>query len=185
MLKNLAYLSTVIVASVMATSANAATITIDPSAPAGNFENKNVVCTTISPCLFTDTGTFVTPVGATAVSLTIISTLVGADVLTNTSNINFSSVTFNGVQFNLSSTGVVEFGSLLNQALVGGATNTLTVNGTSGTNSLNSSYGGTLSFAQAAAVPEPAAWMLMLLGMAGVGFSMRRKEKPTLRVRYT
>ena len=34
------------------------------------------------------------------------------------------------------------------------------------------------------AVPEPATWMLMLLGMAGVGFSMRRKDKQTLRVRY-
>ena len=38
---------------------------------------------------------------------------------------------------------------------------------------------------QMAAVPEPSTWMLMLLGMAGVGFSMRRKEKQTLRVRYT
>lgn len=36
-----------------------------------------------------------------------------------------------------------------------------------------------------AAVPEPSTWMLMLIGMAGVGFSMRRKEKQTLRVRYT
>ena len=35
------------------------------------------------------------------------------------------------------------------------------------------------------AVPEPATWMFMLLGMAGVGFSMRRKDKQTLRVRYT
>ncbi len=35
------------------------------------------------------------------------------------------------------------------------------------------------------AVPEPATWMFMLLGMAGVGFSMRRKGKQTLRVRYT
>ena len=35
-----------------------------------------------------------------------------------------------------------------------------------------------------AAVPEPSTWMLMLLGMAGVGFAMRRKEKQTLRVRY-
>ena len=182
MRKNLAYLSAVIVASVMATSANAATITIDPSSPAGTFENKNVLCPTSVPCLFTDSGTFVTPAGATAVSLTIISTLVGADVLTNPTNLNFSSVTFNGAQFNLSPNGVVEFGSLLNQALVAGATNTLTVNGTSGG---NASYGGNLSFAQAAAVPEPAAWMLMLLGMAGVGFSMRRKDKPALRVRYT
>lgn len=34
------------------------------------------------------------------------------------------------------------------------------------------------------AVPEPAAWMMMLIGMAGVGYSMRRKNKPTLRVRF-
>lgn len=40
-------------------------------------------------------------------------------------------------------------------------------------------------FAPAAAVPEPSTWMLMLLGMAGVGFAMRRKEKHTVRVRYT
>ena len=35
-----------------------------------------------------------------------------------------------------------------------------------------------------AAVPEPATWMFMLLGMAGIGYSMRRKEKQTLRVRF-
>ena len=35
-----------------------------------------------------------------------------------------------------------------------------------------------------AAVPEPAAWMVMMLGMAGVGFSMRRKKDTTLRVRF-
>ena len=34
------------------------------------------------------------------------------------------------------------------------------------------------------AVPEPSTWMFMLIGMAGVGFSMRRKEKKTLRVRF-
>ncbi len=36
-----------------------------------------------------------------------------------------------------------------------------------------------------AAVPEPATWMFMLVGMAGIGFTMRRKDKQTLRVRYT
>ena len=35
-----------------------------------------------------------------------------------------------------------------------------------------------------APVPEPATWMLMLIGMAGVGYSMRRKGKQTLRVRF-
>ncbi len=34
------------------------------------------------------------------------------------------------------------------------------------------------------AVPEPAAWVMMLLGMAGVGYSMRRKDKGGLRVRF-
>lgn len=38
---------------------------------------------------------------------------------------------------------------------------------------------------QMGAVPEPATWMFMLLGMTGVGFAMRRKDKQTLRVRYT
>lgn len=42
-----------------------------------------------------------------------------------------------------------------------------------------------INLASVAPVPEPATWMLMLLGMAGVGFTMRRKDKQTLRVRYT
>ena len=42
-----------------------------------------------------------------------------------------------------------------------------------------------INLASVGAVPEPTTWMLMLLGMAGVGFSMRRKGKQTLRVRYT
>lgn len=35
------------------------------------------------------------------------------------------------------------------------------------------------------AVPEPTTWMLMMLGMAGIGFSMRRKDKQTLRVSFS
>ena len=34
------------------------------------------------------------------------------------------------------------------------------------------------------AVPEPTTWVLMLMGMAGVGFSMRRKTNQTMRVRF-
>lgn len=33
-----------------------------------------------------------------------------------------------------------------------------------------------LVISQVAAVPEPTTWILMLLGMAGVGFSMRRRQ---------
>lgn len=35
-----------------------------------------------------------------------------------------------------------------------------------------------------AAVPEPATWMMMMLGMAGVGFSLRSKKDTTPRVRF-
>ena len=42
----------------------------------------------------------------------------------------------------------------------------------------------TLVISQVAAVPEPTTWMLMLLGMAGIGFSMRRKANQTVRVAY-
>ena len=42
-----------------------------------------------------------------------------------------------------------------------------------------------LSFDGVGAVPEPATWMFMLLGMAGIGYSMRRKDQQTLRVQYT
>lgn len=35
------------------------------------------------------------------------------------------------------------------------------------------------------AVPEPATWIFMVLGMAAVGFSMRRMPKQTLQIRHT
>ena len=42
----------------------------------------------------------------------------------------------------------------------------------------------TFGSAVAGAVPEPTTWMLMLMGMAGIGCSMRRKRDTTVRVRY-
>lgn len=39
----------------------------------------------------------------------------------------------------------------------------------------NSTYAGTLSFA-ATAIPEPAAWSLMIVGLGGVGVAMRRRQ---------
>lgn len=54
-----------------------------------------------------------------------------------------------------------------------------------GVDSLSQVRLGGVATPMAAAVPEPTTWMLMLIGMAGVGFSMRRKRDTTLRVRYT
>ena len=60
-------------------------------------------------------------------------------------------------------------------------TDAINVTGRTGANSIALSNAALF---QTGAVPEPATWMFMLIGMAGVGFAMRRKEKQTLRVRY-
>lgn len=61
--------------------------------------------------------------------------------------------------------------------------------GTTGLDTFKLNYGASsnvrLYKTGVGAVPEPSTWMFMLLGMTGVGFAMRRKDKQTLRVRYT
>ena len=180
MRKKLAYLSTVLVASFMATGAQAAQF-LEITGPSGNFGDNEVVCATgtTGSCAFTRSFNFVTPAGFNITSVDISSIISGTNPLTD---INFTSVMLNGVNFNTLSTGAQEFRNIFNQSLVAGGNNVISVAGTTGG---NASFGGNLSFASVAAVPEPAAWMLMLIGMAGVGFSMRRKDKPALRVRYT
>ena len=180
MRKKLAYLSTVIVATFMATGAQAAQF-ITITGPSGTYGDDDVVCATGStaPCSFTRTFNFVTPAGFNVTSADISSIVSATNPLTD---INFTAVTLNGINFTTLSTGAQEFRNILNQTLVAGGNNVLNVTGTTGG---NAAFSGNLSFASVAAVPEPAAWMLMLIGMAGVGFSMRRKDKPTLRVRYT
>ena len=44
------------------------------------------------------------------------------------------------------------------------------------------SFSGTLT--AGSAVPEPATWAVMMLGFGGLGMAMRRRTKPTMRVRY-
>src|SRR5689334_3136025 len=68
--------------------------------------------------------------------------------------------------------GANETWSLNNVTLLPGALNTIDVIGLSRG---NGSYGGNATFTPAA-VPEPAAWALMLVGFAGIGFQLRRKR---------
>ncbi|MGK6323465.1 PEPxxWA-CTERM sorting domain-containing protein [Sphingomonas sp. DT-51] len=42
----------------------------------------------------------------------------------------------------------------------------------------------TISAATPAAVPEPATWAMMILGMGAVGYAMRRRQKVTAKVRF-
>ncbi|HEX8446650.1 MAG TPA: PEPxxWA-CTERM sorting domain-containing protein [Sphingomonas sp.] len=49
-------------------------------------------------------------------------------------------------------------------------------------NAFDATFSATIT---AAAVPEPATWAMMILGMGAVGFAMRRRPAVTTRFRYT
>jgi hypothetical protein len=119
---------------------------------------------------FQRTFNFLTPAGFNLASSDISSILSGTD---GTTNIDFTTVTLNGVNFNTVQTGTQEFRNLLNQTIVAGANNTLFVSGTSGG---AAAFSGNLTFsAVTSAVPEPGTWAMMLIGFAGIGYSMRKK----------
>jgi PEP-CTERM motif len=67
----------------------------------------------------------------------------------------------------------------LNDLFVSASSFRLTTEGTS--SGQNGSYGGSVSFRPAGAVPEPATWAMMLIGFAGVGVAMRRRRPAMLR----
>lgn len=167
--------SAIVAASLFGSSAQAASF-LTLTGPSGNYGDDEVVCAegATQPCSFTRSFEFITPAGFNITSMDI-SSIATSNPLTN---IDFSTVTFNGINFNNLAAGTSEFRNLLNQSMIAGGTNILNVAGTTGG---NASFAGNISFG---AVPEPAAWMLMMIGMAGIGYTMRRKEKLTLRVRY-
>jgi len=150
----------------------AQTITI--SGPSGNFGDDEVVCASeTESCDFTHTFDFLSPEGYQLVSSTF--TSVATDDITD---ITFDYVWLNGVAFDFLTTGTVEFATLLNQALIEGGNNTITVSGSIGPQG-NGAYSGTLAFASNA-VPEPGTWAMMLLGFGAVGFAMRRRAPKAL-----
>ena len=73
---------------------------------------------------------------------------------------------------------LIEDYSLTNLALAAG-TYTLTIEGTRGD---NGSYGGNVAFSALShgGVPEPATWLMMLLGFGAVGWRLRRRIRPAL-----
>jgi hypothetical protein len=154
----------------LAAPANAAqTLTI--SGPSGTFSDDSVTCAAAAPCDFTRVFEFLTPAGFNLASVDINSNYTGNNLV---ANIDFSSVTLNGVEFDTIATGQQEFRNLLDQSLSAGATNVLRVSGSTGG---DAAFSGTLSFAVAAAVPEPGTWALMLLGFGAVGGAMRRQRR--------
>jgi PEP-CTERM motif len=102
---------------------------------------------------------------------------------------DFSSVTFLGplpgagsinVPATFFSTDLNEFRQLSNTSITAG-TYRLRLRGTPGTQ--NGAFGGSVAFV-AGAVPEPATWLMMLLGFGAIGYSMRGKKKSGPRVQF-
>ena len=81
------------------------------------------------------------------------------------------------------SLGNQEVAGLSDIPIFSGVENILTINYTARG---EGSYGGDLNFIPtiSAPIPEPMTWVLMLLGFAAVGFTMRRRTKEDVRVRY-
>ena len=169
-------------AMLMAGTANAA-ITINPSVPSGTFGNDTVTCTTgTTNCSFLDTITFTTPTGYDSVGASLIS----GPAQTDAQNLIFGvltgaalpGVTLNGQMFTLISNGVLDVASLAPIPLQEGATNTLVISGTAG-QSGSGSYAGTLTFGNAAVpgVPEAGTWAMMLVGLGGIGWALRRRRE--------
>ena len=179
MRKKLVSLAAMLTASAFATSAQAA---VDITGPSGTFGDSNVVCEPTGltgPCAFTLNFDFVTPENFNSAFISVQNIANLANPLTD---IDFTTVTFNGVNFDIFSSAEPQEVRNISASLVAGFNNRISVSGITGG---NAALNGNISFASMAAVPEPTTWMLMLMGMAGIGFSMRRKEKQTLRERYT
>ena len=159
-----------------APAANAATYITENPGPDGlrtfTFGNTDVG----TAPTFDDLITFMTPMAGT---LSLSLSEVAANAI---NNVEFTSVTLNGTPVNLFSApgGEPDFGSLLG-LFNAGTSNTLRVIGTNGGNGV---YSGTVAFSPVGAIPEPATWAMMLLGFAGVGYSMRRKTRTTARIQF-
>lgn len=122
---------------------------------------------------FSDSFTFTLPtsgLGSGTVSTS-------ASVLGSPNDLDLTSVTINNMAATLTklSDGLFEVAFANMVPITAGQLNTLTVTGVSRG---SGAYGGQLSFIpNAAAVPEPAAWAMMIFGMGAVGFAMRRSRK--------
>ncbi|MCU6454134.1 FxDxF family PEP-CTERM protein [Sphingomonas sp. A2-49] len=143
----------------------------------GNFGNSGIGIGT-----FTDTFTFT--LGANGFGSGTVST--SSSMLQSSTDLDFTSVLINGSLANLTKTdgGLFEVAFANMVPITALQLNTLTVNYVSRG---AGAYGGQLTFIPSAtAVPEPAAWAMMILGMGVVGFALRSaKRKSKVRTTVT
>lgn len=186
-----------------ATAANAAVVITSPATPVVSptpgefvtfFVSGNIFAGPISATFghtgipagdFTDIFNFTIPQTGTG-SGSLVTSVNLSDYLGSTDT-DILSVTVNGLSANLvlqdasgtvclvrgvGTCGANETWSLNNVPITFGALNDITVNGVS--RGLGS-FGGNATFLP---IPEPATWMMMLLGFGAIGFSMRRRTRP-------
>ncbi len=148
---------------VSSASAMATDYTLNVAAP--SFSYANNLMSNYAPIpngAFTDTWTFILP-GTFDVTGYV------ANFSNSFSNIDFSagSVTLNGVALAINNTGSFSTAILDSTVLTGNLV--LTINGTANG---SPTYGGNFNIT---AVPEPESYVLMMAGLALVGFASRRK----------
>ena len=136
----------------------------------GAFE-ANVVTDAASDPNFTADFFFITPAQGNAIASAI------SIALNAASNLDFTSISINGT------TGSVVNGQLdrafTNTVLVTGGRNELRITGllNSPSGQGNAGFGGNVTFAeQAAVVPEPATWAMLILAFGTLGLGMRRRN---------
>lgn len=117
---------------------------------------------------FVDTFTFTLPASGFGTGSVITTT----GTIGSATDLNFTSVTFNGriVPITVMAGGLFEMAFASGLPVTGGVVNSLVVSGTSFG---GASYGGNLTFAPAAAVPEAATWAMMLVGFGMMGAGLR------------
>lgn len=147
-----------------ASAANAALIVTLENGPNGTivatFEG-----TVMNNGDFTETATFNLGDGFTSGTLSTLSDAGGG--------VNITSATFNDAAFDLGTLFGQTFGALaLTPTSDGEQTLTVTGTNTGGT----STFAGTLAFTPLA-VPEPAAWAMMVAGFGAVGYSLRGRSR--------
>ncbi len=164
-----------------------------PSAQAADYSigDPNFIITSGGPDSPSITAIFFSAVSAPSFddtySFTIDQFGVGSGSVTTSfsSSVNAATITelfINGVDYSgsINSTGSGFQAIVGGIPIVSGVLNTIRV---AGTVVGNNSYSGTMTFA-ATAVPEPATWAMMMLGIGAIGFAARRRRSAVTNVSY-
>jgi hypothetical protein len=161
-----------------ATTANAASV-VTSTSPSSLTPPASAIFGTAYNNLTTPTTTFNDQYTFNVVGGALADAQVSTILLGNTANVTFSSVYLDTVANSFTKTSTdpaPETWALLNPVSIGNGLHTIFVNGT--VTGASGAYGGTLNVQ--APVPEPATWLMMLLGFGAMGMVVRRRRVPAL-----